>query len=214
MEDQQPAIRVLLVDDHRMVRYGIRAMLSLSPDIVVVGEAADGEEALACCHEQRPDVILMDVTMPQMDGPTATARIRAAFPQIQVIALTSFVDETLVLRALQAGAISYLLKDVHDRPLVEAIRAAYRGRATFSPLVAQTLAQRAATPSAPRPVLTKREHEVLALLEMGQTNQAIAEQLQISSSTVHLHVSNLLAKLGASNRTEAVMLARQHKLIP
>ncbi len=214
MEAQQPAIRVLLVDDHRMVRYGIKAMLSLSPDILVVGEAADGVEALERCQEQRPDVVLMDVTMPNVDGLTATARIRAAFPHIQVIALTSFVDETLVPRALQAGAISYLLKDVHDQPLAEAVRAAFQGRATFSPPAAQALAQHAAVASAPRPSLTKREHEVLALLAEGQTNQSIAEQLRISYSTVHLHVSNILAKLGASNRTEAARLAVQHKLLP
>jgi NarL family two-component system response regulator LiaR len=214
VEDPQPVIQVLVVDDHRMVRYGIKAMLSLSPDIVVVGEAADGREALVRCQEQHLDVILMDVTMPDVDGLTATAHIRAAFPHIQVIALTSFVDETLVPRALQAGAISYMIKDVHDQPLAEAIRAAYRGRATLSPLAAQALAQHAALPTIARPALTKRECEVLALLVEGKTNQAIAERLQISQSTVHLHVSNILAKLGASNRTEAARIAVQHKLLP
>ena len=214
MEDPQPVIQVLVVDDHRMVRYGIRAMLSLSPDIVVVGEAADGREALVRCQEQRLDVILMDVTMPDVDGLTATAHIRTAFPHIQVIALTSFVDETLVPRALRAGAISYLLKDVQDQSLAEAIRDAHQGRATLSPLAAQALAQHAAVPTKVRPALTKRECEVLALLVEGKTNQAIAEQLQISQSTVHLHVSNILTKLGASNRTEAARIAVQYKLLP
>jgi len=212
--EQQQSIGVLIVDDHMMVRYGIKALLSLSPDIAVVGEAADGEEAFARCSEQPPDVILMDIAMPNMDGPTATARIRAAFPQVQVIALTSFADEELVPRAIQAGAIGYLLKDVQADQLAAAIRAAYHGRATFAPTAAHALAQLATAPPAPRPDLTKREREVLALLVTGQTNSAIAAQLQISRSTVHLHISNILAKLGASNRTEAAMLAVQRKLVP
>ena len=212
VEPPQP-IRVLIVDDHMMVRYGLKALLSLSPDIAVVGEAADGEEAFALCSEQLPDVILMDISMPNEDGPTATARIRAAFPQIQVIALTSFIDEALVPRAIQAGAIGYLLKDVQADQLADAIRAAYHGRATFAPSAAHALAQMAAEPPAPRPNLTKRELEVLALLVAGQTNNEIAAQLGISRGTVRLHVSNILAKLGVSNRTEAAMLAVQHKLI-
>jgi two-component system, NarL family, response regulator LiaR len=212
--EEQQLIGVLIVDDHMMIRYGIKALLSLSPDIAVVGEAADGEEALACCSEQPPDVILMDIAMPNVDGPTATARIRAAFPQVQVIALTSFADEALVPRAIQAGAIGYLLKDVQADQLADAIRAAYHGRSTFAPTAAHALAQLAAEPPAPRPDLTKREREVLALLVASQTNNAIAAQLRISPGTVHLHVSNILAKLGAGNRTEAVMLAVQHKLIP
>lgn len=214
MVEPQQSIKVLIVDDHAMVRYGIKTMLSLSADIVVVGEATDGKDALVRCHEHLPDVILMDIAMPNMDGPTATARIRAAFPQVQVIALTSFVDETLVVQAIQAGAISYLLKDVNAEPLGEAIRAAYHGRATFAPTAAQTLAQLVAAPPALHPDLTQREREVLALLVVGQTNNAIATHLQISSRTVHLHVSHILAKLGASNRTEAAMLAVQYKLIP
>jgi NarL family two-component system response regulator LiaR len=214
--EQQQVIGVLIVDDHLMIRYGIKALLSLSPDIVVVGEAADGEEALARCREHPPDVILMDLAMPNVDGSTATARIRAAFPQIQVIALTSFADEALVPRAIQAGAIGYLLKDVHAEALADAIRAAYHGRATFAPAAAQALAQLAVAapvPPAPRPDLTQREREVLVLLVTGQTNNAIGDQLGISGGTVRLHVSNILAKLGASNRTEAAMLAVQHKLI-
>lgn len=212
MVAHQQVINVLIVDDHMMVRYGIKALLSLSPDIAVIGEASDGEEALLRCQEQPPDVILMDVTMPNMDGPTATAHIRRMFPHIQVIALTSFVEETFVARAIQAGAIGYLLKDVNAKPLADAIRAAYQGRSTFAPIAAQALAQ-LAVPAAPRPDLTKREREVLAFLAAGQTNNAIAAQLHISPSTVHLHVSNILAKLGVSNRTEAVMVALQNKLL-
>jgi two-component system, NarL family, response regulator LiaR len=212
--EQQQVIGVLIVDDHLMIRYGIKALLSLSPDIVVVGEAADGEEAFARCSEQPPHVILMDIAMPNVDGPTATARIRAAFPQIQVLALTSFIDETLVPRAIQAGAIGYLLKDVTAEALAEAIRSAYHGRATFAPSAAHALAQLAVAPPVPHPDLTKREREVLVLLVVGQTNNTIAAQLGIGHGTVRLHVSSILAKLGVSNRTEAALLALQHKLIP
>ncbi len=211
---EQQSIGVLIVDDHIMIRYGLRALLSLAPDIAIVGEAADGEEAFARCSERPPDVILMDIAMPNMDGPSATARIRAAFPHVQVIALTSFADEALVPRAVQAGAIGYLLKDIQADQLAEAIRAAHQGRATFAPAAAQALAQLAAIAPAQRPDLTRRERDVLALLVAGQTNNQIAARLQISYSTVHLHVSNILTKLGASNRTEAAMLAVQHKLIP
>ncbi|HEY0734040.1 MAG TPA: response regulator transcription factor [Herpetosiphonaceae bacterium] len=214
MSELPRPIGVLIVDDHLMVRYGLKTLLSISPDMTVIAEAADGAEAFACCQEQPPDVILMDIVMPSVDGPTATARIRAAFPQIQVIALTSFLDEALLARAVQAGAISYLLKDVHADQLAEAIRAAYHGQATFASTAALALADLAAAPPSPPPDLTRREREVLALLAEGQTNPAIAAQLQISRSTVQLHVSNILAKLGVTNRTEAAMLAVQHKLIP
>ncbi|HEY0739186.1 MAG TPA: response regulator transcription factor [Herpetosiphonaceae bacterium] len=196
-----------------MVRYGLKALLALSPDIAVVGEAADGEEAWMCCNERRPDVILMDIVMPVMDGPSATSRIRAAFPRIQVIALTSFADEMLVPRALQAGAIGYLLKDVHADQLATAIRAAHYGRATLAPTAVQALAHLAAAPPTPHPDLTKRERDVLALLVAGEPNLAIAAHLGISHGTVRLHVSNILSKLGASNRTEAALLAVQHKLV-
>ena len=213
MEAQPRPIGVLIVDDHIMVRYGLKALLALSPDIAVIGEAADGEEAWIRCTEQHPDVILMDIVMPVMDGPTATARIRAAFPQTQVIALTSFADETLVPRALQAGAIGYLLKDVHADQLAIAIRAAADGRATLAPTAVQALAHLAAAPPAPHPDLTKRERDVLALLVAGESNLTIAAHLGISHGTVRLHVSNILSKLGANNRTEAALLAIQHKLI-
>lgn len=214
MEQPQQPIHVMIVDDHTMVRNGLKIFLSLSPDIVVIAEAANGEQAIDRCREQAPDVILMDITMPNMDGPTATAHIRAAFPQVQVIALTSFVEEALVSRAIGAGAIGYLLKDVEAEELVTAIRDAYRGRATFAAAAVHALIQRPAEASPPHRELTKREREVLALLVAGKTNNEIAAGLQISSATVHIHVSSILSKLGAGNRTEAAMIAVQHKLIP
>ena len=210
--EQQP-IRVMIVDDHMMVRDGLKVFLSLFPDIAVVAEAADGAQAIERCRAHQPDVILMDIAMPEVDGPTATARIRAAFPQVQVIALTSFVDETLVARAVGAGAISFLQKDVDADRLATAIRAAHCGRATLDSAAVQALIQQAAEPARPGHDLTRREREVLGLLVAGKTNNEIAAGLGISRSTVHLHVSSILAKLGVGNRTEAAIAAVQHKLL-
>lgn len=206
-------IRVLIVDDHLMVRDGLKVFLSTYDDLEVVGDAPDGEQAVQLCAQLQPDVVLMDVLMPHMDGPTATARIRESFPHIQIIALTSFVEEELVQRALQAGAIGYLLKDVHADELAEAIRNAYQGRSTIDLAATQILIQ---ATRQPRPLgydLTDREREVLALLVSGMTNKEIAAELTVSMGTVRLHVSNILSKLGASNRTEATSLALQHNLV-
>jgi two-component system, NarL family, response regulator LiaR len=207
-------IEVLIVDDHMMVRDGLKLFLSIYSDIAVIGEAADGAEALDHCRDHPPDVILMDMVMPYEDGPTITARIRAAFPQVQVIALTSFADAELLLRVLRAGAIGYLLKDVHADELAEAIRKAHHGQAVLDAATIQSLAQLAVDLPAPGHDLTEREREVLTLLVAGKTNGAIATQLAISSGTVRLHVSHILAKLGVSNRTEAAILAVRHKLVP
>jgi DNA-binding NarL/FixJ family response regulator len=206
-------IRVMIVDDHLMVRDGLKVFLSLYDDLEVVADAGDGEQALTYCAQLRPDVILMDVVMPGMDGPTVTARIRAEFPEVQVIALTSFAEGDLVQRAIQAGAIGYLLKDVHPDKLAEAIRDAHHGRATIDAEAAQSLVQATSQPAPPGSDLTPREREVLALLVNGKTNREIAVQLTISQATVRLHVSNILSKLGVSNRTEAATLALQHKLL-
>lgn len=203
----------MIVDDHMMVRDGLRVFLSSHPDIEIVAEAADGEQALARCSADPPDVVLMDIIMPKMDGPTATARIRGAFPKVQVITLTGFSDEALIQQALQAGAIGYLLKDVYADKLAEAIREAYHGRSTLAAVAARVLIQAATKPPAPEPNLTKREREVLALLVAGKTNPEIAAQLTISRGTARLHISNILAKLGVSNRTEAATLAMQYKLV-
>jgi NarL family two-component system response regulator LiaR len=211
--DAQP-IRVMLVDDHLMVRDGLRVFLSVYDDLELVAEAEDGSEALDLCAQVQPDVILMDIIMPDVDGPTATARICKAFPHVQVIALTSFLEEDLVQRALQAGASGYLLKDVNPEKLAQAIRDAHRGRPTIASAAARVLAQAARQPVPVGADLTPRERQVLALLAEGRTNKQIAETLTVSSGTVRLHVSNILSKLGASNRTEAARLALQHNLVP
>ncbi len=207
-------IRVMIVDDHLMVRDGLRVFLSNYDDLEVVAEAEDGAQAIELCAEARPDVVLMDLLMPTLDGPTATARMREAHPQVQVIALTSFVEEDLIRRAIQAGAVSYMLKDVNPGKLAEAIRAAHRGQPTIDSAAARVLAA-AARQSLPLGTdLTPREREILTLLVAGKTNKGIGEALTLSHLTVRMHVSSILSKLGVKNRTEAATLALQHKLVP
>lgn len=206
-------IRVLVVDDHKVVRGGLKAFLLSFDDLELVGEAKNGEEALRLCAHVRPDVILMDLVMPEMDGPTATRAIRDAYPDTQVIALTSFPEEELVEQALQAGAISYLLKTVEPDELADAIRAADRGQTTLAPEAAQALIQAHTRPPQPGHDLTERERDVLSLLVKGLTNQEIAQRLSVSANTAKFHVSNVLTKLGAASRTEAVALALEHRLV-
>jgi len=207
-------IRVLLVDDHTMVRRGLGTFLKVFDDLQLAGEAESGEEAIQLCAEVLPDVILMDMVMPDMDGAAATRAIRQRFPQVQVIALTSFKEGDLVKHALEAGAIGYLLKDVSADELAEAIRAAHAGRATLSPEAAQALVETANQPPAPGLDLTERELEVLALMVEGLNNTQIAGRLSVSSSTIKSHVSNILSKLGVASRTEAVTLALRSRLVP
>ena len=206
-------IRIMIVDDHLMVRDGLRMFLSNYDDLEVVAEAEDGAQAVELCSETRPDVVLMDLLMPTLDGPAATARICKTYPQIQVIALTSFVEEDLIRRAMRAGAIGYLLKDVNPSNLAEAIRAAHRGQPTIDSAAARVLALAARQPLSPGTDLTPREREVLPLLVAGETNNGIGEALSLSHSTVRQHVSNILSKLGAKTRTEAATLAMQHHLV-
>ncbi len=212
ISSSQP-IRVMLVDDHTMVRRGLATFLRIFDDLQLAGEAESGQTAIQLCSEVQPDVILMDMMMPVMDGATATRAIRKQFPHVQVIALSSFKEGPLIKQALEAGAIGYLLKDVSADELVWAIRSAYSGRVTLSPEVAQSLVE--ATNLAPLsgPNLTEREHDVLMLMVEGLTNIQIAGRLVVSPSTVKSHVSNILSKLSVASRTEAVTLALRHKLI-
>ncbi|MCJ7717897.1 MAG: response regulator transcription factor [Anaerolineales bacterium] len=208
-----PPIRVMLVDDHEMVRKGLALFLKAFDDLELVGEAGSGSVAIQLCSEILPDVVLMDMVMPEMDGVVTTRAIRQQFPQIQVIALTSFIEGDLVKNALEAGAIAYLLKDVSADELARAIRAAHSGRATLSPDAAQALVQSSNQTPAPGLDLTAREREVLALMVEGLNNTQIAERLTVSPSTIKSHVSSILSKLGVTTRTEAVTLAFRHKLV-
>lgn len=207
------AIRVMLVDDHAVVRSGLSAFLMVYDDLELVGEAGDGERAVSLCEKTRPDVVLMDLMMPGMDGVTATRLIRAQFPETQVIALTSFKEQEWVEGALKAGAIGYLLKDITADDLARAIRDAAAGKAILAPEAAQVLIQSARGGDKPGADLTDREREVLALMVDGLNNQQIATRLVISVSTAKFHVSSILSKLGATSRTEAVSIALQNHLV-
>ncbi len=207
-------IRVLIVDDHAVVRSGLGAFLAAYPDLELVGEASDGEQALECARALQPDVILMDLVMPVMDGVQAIEALRAAGCTARVLALTSFSDDDLVPRALRAGALGYLLKNVSHQALVEAVRAAHAGRATLSPEATASLVRSAQAPPPPGHDLTPREREVLALLVRGLNNPQIGAELYVTEATVKSHVSNILSKLGAASRTEAAALAVQHGLVP
>lgn len=210
MTERKP-IRVLVVDDHNIVRSGLATFIKSFDDLVLAGEAADGQEAVRACAEAQPDVILMDLVMPGMDGVEAIGAIRQAYPHIRIIALTSFAEQELVQRALRAGAIGYLLKNVSIDELANAIRAAYAGKPTLAPEALQGLL--AAQASAADYGLSSREREVLALMVEGLDNAEIAKRLMVSHSTVKTHVSNILSKLGVANRVEAVTLALKHHLI-
>jgi NarL family two-component system response regulator LiaR len=204
----------MLVDDHTMVRRGLATFLMVFDDLQLVGEAENGEAAIKLCAEAMPDVILMDMVMPEMDGATATRIIRQQFPQIQVIALTSFKEGDLIKSALTAGAIGYLLKDVSADQLARAVRSAVSGRATLSAEAAQALVETTTQPPVPGFDLTEREREVLALMIEGLNNTQIAGKLTVSPSTIKSHVSNILSKLGVASRTEAVTLALRNRIIP
>jgi NarL family two-component system response regulator LiaR len=204
----------MLVDDYMMVRRGLATFLTVFDDLQLVGEAESGAAAIKLCAQVLPNVILMDMVMPEMDGATATRMIRKQFPQTQVIALTSFKEGDLIKNALEAGAIGYLLKDVSGDDLARAIRAAHAGRATLSPAAAQTLVETANQPASPGLDLTEREREVLGLMIEGLNNTQIAGRLTVSPSTIKSHVSNILSKLGVVSRTEAVTLALRHHIVP
>ena len=206
-------IRVLIVDDHPMVRTGLELFLLACPDLELVGALASGDEAVRDCGRLCPDVVLMDMAMPGMDGATATRTIRSQYPGIRVIALTNFQGVETVKKALQAGATSYLLKNVTADELAAAIRAAYAGRSTLAPEATHALVEATAHPSPEIEALTPRELEVLAWMGKGLSNPEIAERLVISPVTVKFHVGNILSKLGCTSRTEAVVLAIQRGLV-
>ena len=206
-------IRVIVVDDHAMVRRGLATFLKVSDDVQLVGEATSGAAAIQLCDEILPDVVLMDMVMPDMDGAAATRIIRQKYPQVQVIALTSFKEGELIKKALEAGAIAYLLKDVSADDLARAIRAAHVGHTTLSPEAAQALVETSNQLPVPGLDLTEREHEVLALMVEGLNNTQIAGRLVVSPSTIKSHVSNVLSKLMVASRTEAVTFALRHKLV-
>jgi NarL family two-component system response regulator LiaR len=206
-------IRVLLVDDHSVVRSGLSAMLSAEDDLEQVGEAADGSEAVRMVERIKPDVILMDLLMPVMDGVAATKAIHDRFPETRIIILTSFKEREQVDGALKAGAMSYLLKTVSAAELVSAIRGAMAGQSKLSSEATQVLIQEMRNPSARDYDLTAREKEILKLMVDGLPNSEIANHLGVSASTAKFHVSNVLSKLGVASRTEAVSLALKQKLV-
>ena len=203
-------IRVLIADDHAIVRKGIRALLATEADIEVVGEAADGKEAVEKAERLHPDVILMDLVMPGMDGIEATRRITTRQPEIRILVLTSFAEDEKVFPALKAGALGYLLKDAGPEELVRAIRQVYCGESSLHPAIARKVLQELSRPSEQPPTpepLTERELEVLRLIAKGKSNREIAEELVISEATVRTHVSNILGKLQLASRTQAALYA-------
>jgi NarL family two-component system response regulator LiaR len=211
--DEFDRIRVMTVDDHEIFRSGIRYLLLTFEDIDLMAEAHSGEEALCLCEEDCPDVILMDMMMSGMDGVESTRAIRERYPDVQVLALTSFYDAELVRQAMQAGAIGYLLKGVSKDRLGEAIRSAHARQPTLSAEAVEALVRPPQSPVGLGQDLSQREQEVLELLAKGLSNAEIAERLFVSVAAVKYHVSNVLSKLGATNRTEAVALALQHHLL-
>jgi DNA-binding NarL/FixJ family response regulator len=201
-------IRILLVDDHAVVREGLRTFLDLQEGLEVVGEAGDGEEAVQLANRLQPDVVLMDLVMPKLDGVAAMRRLRESVPDTRVIVLTSFLDDDRLLPAMRAGAAGYLLKDVQPQELARAVRAAHSGQALIDPTVAARLVDTLAEgPDENAAQLTARENQVLDLIARGFSNKRIALELGVAEKTVKTHVSHVLAKLGVSDRTQAALLA-------
>ena len=207
-------IRVLIADDHSVVRQGLRMFLSSDPELEIIGEARDGSEALHLAHQLRPDVVLMALLMPIMDGIQATAAIRREVPEVEVVALTSVLEDTSVVEAVRAGAIGYLLKDTEAHELRRAIKAAAQGQVQLSPQAAAHLLREVRIPDQIHERLTKRETEVLQLLGQGKSNKEISQTLNIGEQTVKTHVSHILDKLGVSSRMQAVLYALHYGLVP
>jgi two-component system, NarL family, response regulator LiaR len=206
------AVRLLIAEDHAVVRQGLMMFLKLDNEVEVVGEARNGREAVELAHELRPEVVLMDLLMPVMDGISATAAIRRELPDVEIVALTSFLEDHLVTDALRAGAIGYLLKDTDAEGLRRAIRSAAAGQVHLSPAAAARLVREMRVPSTPDP-LTRREVEVLILLARGRSNKEVARELSIGQQTVKTYVSSILKKLNVSSRTQAALFAVQSGLV-
>ncbi len=206
-------IKIMIVDDHPVVRSGMGTMLLAFDDLELIGEASSGSAALAKCQQGLPDVILMDVVMPGMDGLETTRAILDRYPSVKIIMLTSFTIEDMVQDALEAGAIGYILKNVSIDHLVEAVRSAYNGQPTLSPEATLSLVKSKTGPLDLKPDLTAREKQVLALMAEGLSNEEIADRLVISQATARHHVSACIRKLGAANRTDAAVIAVKHKLV-
>jgi DNA-binding NarL/FixJ family response regulator len=206
-------IEILIVDDHSVVRQGLRMFLSLDPDLNVIGEASNGKEALEQVEKLKPDVVLMDLLMPVMDGISAIEAIRQSYPDTEVIALTSVLEDASVVNAVRAGAIGYLLKDTQADELRQAIKAAAAGQVQLSPKAAERLMREIRAPESPEK-LTERESDVLRLIALGMANKEIASQMHISETTVKTHVSNILMKLGVPSRTQAALYAVRIGLVP
>lgn len=207
------SIRILIADDHGVVRQGLKMYLALESELEIVGEAANGAEALHLAHKLKPDIVLMDLLMPVMDGIAATEAIRRELPDTEVIALTSVLEDNAIYRAMRAGAIGYLLKDTEADELCRSIKAAAAGQVPLSPAVAARLLREVRPPENPEP-LTERETEVLRHLAMGKSNKEIAAALVIAEKTVRTHVSNILSKLGVPSRTQAALHAVRTGLVP
>ena len=207
------SIRILIADDHSIVRQGLRMYMGLDPEIEIVGEACNGAEALELTHQLHPDVVLMDLLMPVMDGIAATAAIRRELPDTEVVALTSVLEDTSVVEAVRAGAIGYLLKDTEAHELLRAIKAAAAGQVQLAPSAAARLMCEVRTPEKSREALTDRETDVLRLLAKGRSNKEIAQHLNIGEQTVKTHVSHVLNKLGVPSRTQAALYAIRTGLV-
>jgi DNA-binding NarL/FixJ family response regulator len=215
--DDSSRIRVLIVDDHSVVRMGLRVFFDLQDDIEVVGEASDGSEGVAMARRLEPDVVLMDLLMPNMDGVTAIGRIKSERPETEIVTMTSFIEEEKVTSALEAGASGYVLKDAEAEEVAAAVRAAYAGEVHLDPAVARLLAQRMRDRKSPKDELaeplTEREKDVLRLLGQGMSNKDIGATLFITERTARTYVSNILGKLGLASRTQAALYAVEHKLV-
>jgi DNA-binding NarL/FixJ family response regulator len=206
-------VRILLVDDHTVLRQGVKVLLNLDPELEVIAEANNGADAVKLAHQHKPDVVLMDLMMPVMDGLSAITIIRRELPETEIVALTSLLEDNIVTEVVRAGAIGYVLKDASSDELTKAVKAAAQGQVHLSPQAAARLMRDVRTPENPQ-ALTQRETEVLKLVAQGKSNKEIAQDLQIGDKTVHSHVSNILSKLQLNSRTQAALYAIRTGLVP